>query len=278
MKTQKLTMSWAKSALPKRKKDHHKSLSGKSLIIAGSPGMYGAAVLAGTAAARVGSGYTQILTDLKNFPAWKHPDFLTSDVNKMDLKKLEFTAAGIGPGLGVNSRTFSLIKNLIKKNSHAVVLDADALSVIAKNKLHPPLPSSWILTPHEGELARLMDVSSAQIKKQRLEYVLKAQKKFGCIILLKGSETLITDGEKLLKVSEGTPALSKAGTGDVLTGMITGFLAQGLAPMNAAGLAAYVHGLAARRWSRFHGDELGLLASDLLNEIPLTMKLIRSSK
>lgn len=273
-KPKKFTKSKAKQLLPKRKATQNKTHGGRALIIAGSPGMFGAGVLAATACARVGSGYTQLLCDLKKYSFQKNPDFLTADIKSKKISDLKFNAVAVGPGLGVGRKTLNSIGQLLKLKSSYVVLDADALSVVAKNKIFP-LPKSWILTPHTGELARLMGVTSATVQAAPLKWLTKAQKKYNCVILIKGHPTYVSDGAKALSISTGTPALAKAGTGDVLTGIITGFMAQGLKPLEAGALAAFVHGMAARRWEKSKRDPLSLLASDLLKLLPETLYTLR---
>ena len=124
---------------------------GKSLIIAGSEGMFGAAVLAASAAARVGSGYVILMTEQKKFSSVAHPDFLVSDWKKKKISDIKFTAVGIGPGLGKSALALNLLKQLLKLKIKNVVIDADALNLCAENKIQS-LPKSWIATPHEGEL------------------------------------------------------------------------------------------------------------------------------
>jgi NAD(P)H-hydrate epimerase len=166
-----------------------------------------------------------------------------------------------------------LLKDPKAKN---IVIDADALNICAENKWLS-LPSSWIATPHEGELARLLEVSARSIRKDRISAAGKAQKKLGCVVLLKGHKTLVATSRKIYEIQSGNAALAKAGTGDVLTGMITGFLAQGLSSVEAACLGAFVHGLIADRWVQAGNDPLSLLTSDLLAALPQTLSWIRKS-
>ena len=158
------------------------------------------------------------------------------------------------------------------------MLIADALTVSAKERLFP-LPKTWILTPHEGELSRILNISAAKIRKDRTKYLRLAQKKCGCIVLLKGHETLVAAATEIYKIDTGNVALAlaKAGTGDVLTGMITGFLAQGLTPLNATLLGASLHGKIADDWVlRAKKDYLSLMASDLVDLIPTTLHRLRT--
>lgn len=272
----KFTGTRARKLLPKRKKTDSKIAGGKSLIIAGSRGMFGAAVLAATAAARVGSGYVILMTDKKNFSSVRHPDFLVVDSKKKKINAVPFTAAAIGPGLGVSASALNLLQQLLQFKIKNVVVDADALNLLAQHKIGY-LPKTWIATPHEGELSRLLGVPAEVIRKDRVVYIKKAQKKLGCIVLLKGSKTLVATTEKIFEIQSGNKTLAKAGTGDVLTGMITGFLAQGLSSEDAACLGAYVHGCMADQWLKDKKDYLSLMASDLLIELPRTLKKMRNN-
>lgn len=263
--------------LPKRNKSDSKLSGGRSLIIAGSEGMFGAGVLAASGAARVGSGYVILMTDLKNFCATKSPDFLTADWKNNKIKDLHFSAIGIGPGLGQSAQAMKLIRQVLKLKVKSVVLDADAFNICSQKKLYP-LPKTWIVTPHEGEMARLLKVKPEVIKKNRLESIKLAQKKLKCIILLKGYKTLVSTGKNIYIIQSGNKSLAKAGTGDVLTGIITGFLAQGVSSKNAACLGAFIHGKIADDWIRNKNDYLSLMASDLLTKLPKVLYQLRSKK
>ncbi|MBS1986242.1 MAG: NAD(P)H-hydrate dehydratase [Bdellovibrionales bacterium] len=268
----------ARALLPIRPHTSNKSHGGRSLIIAGSRGMYGAAVLAATAAARSGSGYTTVaISDAPTFPSQRHPDFLIRNALRLSSSDFEKCAVAIGPGLGRTARTLQLLRKLLRSAPSRVVVDADALNVAAqKSKLK--FPSTWILTPHEGELARLLGLSAHQIRHNRLRYAQVAQKQLGAIVLLKGFHSLICDGHRTYQIQSGNAALAKAGTGDVLTGIITGLLAQGLEPTKAACLGAYLHGFIADEWIAQRRDVLSLLASDLLEQIPFALKKLRGTK
>lgn len=271
----KFSLQNAKNILPERKKTDNKTAGGKCLIIAGSRGMFGAAVLAATAAARTGAGYVILMTDQKKFSSVKHPDFLLVDYKKQKLADLKFNAVAIGPGLGQSAHTLKILKQLIKLNVTNVVIDADALNLCAKHQLYP-LPSSWVATPHEGELSRLLKVSSSSIKKNRIQSAQKAVKKLGCTVVLKGNQTVVATTKKTFIVNSGNPALAKAGTGDVLTGIIAALLSQDLKPVDAACLGVFIHGWLADQWIKNKKDHLSLMASDLLALLPEALYQIRN--
>lgn len=267
----KYLLKKARVDLPIRKNHDNKTRGGKCLVIAGSKGMQGAAVLTATAASRAGAGYTYLLNS--EYSNIRHPDFLSV---KGVPDFLNYQGIAMGPGFRNPSKIRLYIHKMIQLGCQNVVLDAEALNVVAI--LKRKLPPSWILTPHEGELSRMLNISSSEIRKDRKKYVVLAQKKFGCVILLKGPRTLIADAADCWQIQSGNPALAKAGTGDVLTGMITGFLSQGLQPSVAACLGSFVHGFMADRWIRSRKDILSLMASDLLNELPSALFFIRKKK
>jgi ADP-dependent NAD(P)H-hydrate dehydratase len=272
----------ASGMLPKRLARSNKTDGGKTLIIAGTDGMFGAAVLCATAASRVGAGYVYLMTDSKKnsakYSALRNPDFLTIDLKKLKQqvknKSHSFSAIAIGPGLGQSTRAKKLVSTLLKSKFPQVVADADALNIIAKTKIKN-FPKTWILTPHEGELGRLLGVTSGQIKKERRHFARLAQKKFGCIILLKGHKTLVASPDHLTEIHSGNAALAKAGTGDVLTGMIAGFLSQGLSAEDAAKLGAFIHGRIADEWMK-NKDVLSLMPSDMNLMLPEVLRKIRN--
>ena len=265
--------------LPRRTKSSNKTDAGKVLIIGGGEGLYGAGILSALAATKSGAGYTHLMTDLVKFPWIKFPDFILHPIKISELKNKEDFFIGIGPGLGITEKNHRLIKYLIQHNFKNIIADADALSLIAKYDI-APLPSTWILTPHEGELARLLNISAGVVKKDRKLSIKMAQAKFNCTILLKGAMTLIMNQEtkKITAIHEGTPALSKAGTGDVLLGMIAAFRAQGLASADACLLASYIHGKIAQEWEKKGNDQLSLRPTDLIERLPKMIKMVRLKK
>lgn len=270
----KVDRRYIKKVIPARSKSSSKIEGGKVFIVAGTAKIRGAGILSSFAATRSGAGYTHLMTDLINYPWRSFPDFIVHKFSLRELKKHTDDVIAMGPGLGISESKRKLLCFLIKAKVEKVVLDADALTMLATMK-KTTLPSSWILTPHEGELARLLGVTSAVVKKKRQEHLIMAQKKFGCVVLLKGADSLISDGTRLLKVSSGTKALAKAGTGDVLLGMIGAFYAQGLSPLDATALAAFVHGEASADWLKKGNDHLSLRPMDLIEELPKTLLKLR---
>ncbi|MEA9357652.1 NAD(P)H-hydrate dehydratase [Bacteriovorax sp. PP10] len=266
----------AKNLIPKRSKLSSKIDGGKVLIVAGGAGLHGAGILSALAATRSGAGYTHLMTDLVKYPWVKFPDFILHKFSLTELKKNSKDVIAMGPGLGTAESKKKLLRFLIKSKIEKVVLDADALTMLSTMKVKQ-LPSTWILTPHEGELARLLGVTSTSVKKKRVEHLIMAQKKFGCVVLLKGAESLISDGKRIQKVSNGTVALAKAGTGDVLLGMIAAFYAQGLNQVEATVLGTFIHGQASADWMKKGNDHLSLRPMDLIEQIPKTIFKLRGN-
>jgi NAD(P)H-hydrate epimerase len=265
-----------KRLLPVRKNTDNKTAGGKCLIIAGSELMPGAARLAAKAAARMGAGYVYIAVDFKKKPKLLDPDFLPVDINKK-INFANFSSIAIGPGLGHGPRTVRLLKNILKSGASRVVIDADAITALADHQTLLPLPSDWIITPHAGELSKVLLLKKSLRADERKGILNRAQKKIGCILLLKGNPTYLSDGSQSVSVKYGNKALAKAGTGDVLTGMIAGFLSQNCEPFNAAVAAASIHGLIADEWIKSN-DYLSLMASDIIEAIPRTLTKIRNLK
>ncbi len=262
--------------IPKRKTLSNKSDGGVALIVAGGAKFMGAGLLSALACTRSGVGYTHLMTDLVHYPWVKFPDFIVHKFSLATLKKHSGNVIAMGPGLGTEKSKARLLRALLKIGAEKVILDADALSILSQMKVKT-LPASWILTPHEGELARLLHVPVKDVKTNREHYLQKAHLKFGCVIVLKGYKTLLASKGKITYASFGSVALAKAGTGDVLLGMIAAFRAQGLEAYEAAALGVLIHGTAAKDWEKKGNDHLGLRPTDLIDQIPQTIKRLRST-
>lgn len=247
----------------------HKGMFGHSLIIGGSFGKMGAVQLAAKAALRSGSGLVtayvpqigvsilqtalpEVMVETDNFngKVFEEIDFQT-----------EATAIGIGPGMGTDEKTVTAIDAFLKSQKAPMVIDADAINIIAKRpSLMEQVPALSVFTPHPGELERLVGKWDNDFDK--LEKTAKFAKEHNVIIVIKGAHTITIYDMKLYINTTGNPGLSTAGTGDVLTGVITGHLAQGYHPMEAAMLGVYFHGLAADIAVNQYGIE-GLIAGDV---------------
>ena len=260
-----------------RKPSSNKARHGHALVLAGSPGTWGAGVLSAMAAFRVGAGYVTLASGEEPVGILgQHPEIMTAEAKSPKLwEKPKWTAAAVGPGLGTGTGTgtLELIEKL--KDYEKVVLDADAITVIAQKKLWP-LPSTWILTPHAGELSRITGRSAQEIEADRFAAAEEAAELLGCLVLLKGYRTVVSAQGKTTVVLSGNAALAKAGTGDTLTGFIVGLMAQGLEPREAALTGSYLHGLLADEWVSSGRDASSLVASDLADRLPKLLKRIHS--
>ncbi|NQZ01083.1 MAG: NAD(P)H-hydrate dehydratase, partial [Bdellovibrionales bacterium] len=240
----------AKRYLPQRKDASNKSNHGHLLVIAGSPKYWGAGVLACTAGYRMGSGYVTWASQQKPIEELKSiPEVVLVEYSSELLAEREWSAVAVGSGLGVNTETGKIMRDLIERGVKNVVVDADAITVCMEEKLFP-LPESWVLTPHSGELSRLLKISSHEIDKDRFAAAHQGSEVAGCHVLLKGFRTVIAFRDRAMVVNAGNSALAKAGTGDVLTGMIGSLLAQGLETLQAAATGSYIHGRLADEWVR----------------------------
>jgi NAD(P)H-hydrate epimerase len=267
-----------------RKADSHKGHFGHLLVVAGSPGKTGAAAMASEAAVRVGAGLVTLgvpkslnpilevkLTEVMTEPLAENVDgVLGPEALKGLLKIMESkTALALGPGLSTLEGPSELICELLLTSSIPVVIDADGLTIVAKNpdvlkRAKCPL----ILTPHPGEMARLMGISVPQVQADRVGVSRLLAQEFGVIAVLKGAATLVAlpDGHLFVNPT-GNPGMATGGMGDILTGLIGGLLAQGVEPAEAAKSAVFMHGLAGDRCAQKWGPA-GYLATDLLPEIP----------
>lgn len=253
----------ARKLLPPRQPGANKSHFGRLLIVAGSAGMGGAAILAATGAARMGVGYVTICSPddkvLRQMPS----DFLQLSwkaLQHQDLKK--FSAIVVGPGLGRKAPLKNFLQRGLEEKWPKVLLDADAFYPCIDHRLWP-LPEGWLLTPHSGELSRILGSSPEEVERDRIQAAISAQKLTGAHIILKGFHTVLRSQKKSYIIYSGNAALAKAGTGDVLTGFIGSLMAQGLSTDVAAALGVYLHGRIADRWLAKGGSQRTLMASDL---------------
>ena len=231
-------------------------------------------MLSAKAALRAGSGYVTIAQFDAPVASLRNPDFIVRDI--VEGIKFQNDAILIGPGFGVNEKTAALITAMKNQKITKVILDADALTVCAQWNLFP-LPSSWIVTPHTGELARCLKTSVEEVNEDRIEALRKAIKLCQCTVLLKGHGTLVGRENKIYQIFTGNSALAKSGTGDVLAGIITAFRAQGLGAASAALLGAYVHGACADLWVAKEYDPLSMTASDVIELLPEVLHRVRTS-
>lgn len=254
-------------ALPPRDRSSHKGRFGHVLVIGGDEGMGGAARLAGEAAARVGSGLTSVATRAMHVPAViaACPELMVRRADsRSDLEPLLERASviAIGPGLGRSAWGRELLGRVLETRG-PLVLDADALNLLAEE---PVRHDAWVLTPHPGEAARLLDTTTRVVQQNRFAAVEALASRFGGTCVLKGAGTLVRGAEETGICPAGNPGMASGGMGDVLTGVIAGLLAQGLGLTEAAELGVCLHAAAADR-AAANGGERGMLATDLLPEL-----------
>ena len=275
------------SWLPRRKTGTHKGDFGRVLVVAGSVGMAGAAILTATACLRTGAGLVTLAVpgQIHDAVTAKVPEIMTLPLphkdgvlsgNALDdiLEKLKnVDVLAIGPGLSQNRETTELVQRLLPQVKIPLVLDADGLNALAGDTtILKDITAPMILTPHPGEMARLLGVSTSEVQQQRLALALQQAKSWNLTVLLKGARTLVAAPDGTLYInSTGNPGMATAGSGDVLTGIIAGLIAQGLEITPAAAAGAYLHGMAGDRGSVDLGT-YGLLAGDILNYLPQCIK------
>jgi NAD(P)H-hydrate epimerase len=236
---------------PPRNKFSHKGSYGHALLIAGSYGKIGASVMASRACLRAGAGLLTVHTPKTGniiLQTAVNEAMVNTDVNEFiitDFPDLEpFSAIGVGPGTGTGNKTAKAVASLLEKSKVPLVIDADGLNILSERRdLLEILPANSILTPHPGEFRRL--AGEIHDPYERLELQIEFSKKNHCIIVLKGAHSIITTPQgQVFFNSTGNPGMATAGSGDVLTGVILGLLAQGFGPENAAVAGVYLHGLA----------------------------------
>ena len=263
----------ARSLFPKRSDMINKSSNGKTCIIAGRDGMWGAGILASRGAFRVGSGYVMFYSfDDPKSVLEETPEVILGSFEKLSDIYEDGMSFAVGPGLGIDERAYRLICDLKEKDCK-VILDADALSVLAKYDIKD-IPSHWLLTPHSGEMARLLGCSSFDVESDRILALKDCALKYGCNVLLKGYRTLVGNSSRVDIINSGNSSLATAGTGDVLSGMIAGFVSQGLNVLDAAGLASFLHGHTADVWIKSGKSKNSMMASDVVDMLPGVLKYV----
>lgn len=282
------------ATLPPRRPSSHKGTYGHAGIIAGSVGKTGAAALAAQAALRIGAGLVTVATpsSVNDVLEAKLLEVMTVPLPETNARTLAYssldhvvtfmqarTAVAIGPGLSTHPETVELVQSLMKHLERPTVLDADALNaltgrtaLLAECKIPP------ILTPHPGEMARLeVDATTQTVNADRIGTARRFSRERGVFVVLKGARTVIARPDGLVAVCPtGNPGMATAGTGDVLTGMVVGLLAQGLSSWDAACTATYIHGYAGDLASNRLG-QAGMLASDLIAQIPYALQQLQTA-
>ena len=270
------------SLLPERPPDSHKGDYGRILLLCGSIGYTGAPALAAMGALRVGAGlvYMCVPSSIYEIEAGRLLEPIVIPVEDENgkfsvdailqigdlLPKMD--AVLIGPGMGCSDGTYHVVDWIAKKFIGPLVIDADGINVLENHiDILRGRTSPTILTPHEGEFARLGGVLTGN----RMENAKDLAEDIGCIVVLKGHETIITDGSTCYINPTGNPGMAVGGSGDILAGVITGLLGQGLSPIEASACGVWLHGAAGDLCAKEIG-QYGMLPSDMLNALPRLLK------
>jgi NAD(P)H-hydrate epimerase len=295
IETELMTGAWARAALPVRPVDAHKGTFGSALVVAGSPQYVGAAALSCTGALRVGPGIVTLacarsiypilaakLTETTFEPLDDEGGLLSAHQASEVRRALSrgYDALLVGPGLGQGAYVAAFMRALLPiltdEDVRALVIDADGLNNLAKvERRWETLAVPAVITPHPGELSRLSGIETAEIQRDRLAAARKCASEWGVTVVLKGANTVVAAADGRARLSPfANPGLATGGTGDVLAGAITGLIAQGMEPFEAASLGVYVHGLAAELVRRELG-EAGMLAGDVAAALPRAIRELR---
>jgi len=254
------------SLVPRRSEGDTKYTAGSVLVVGGSRGMTGAVCLAAEAAFRADAGYVAVAVPEETLPVIETllVEAVKAPRERVDELAKRASALAVGPGLGRGHEERALVRRLLADLELPAVVDADALFELEA----ADWPAARVLTPHAGELGRLLGEESSWVDAHRLEAARRAVDRYRCVVLLKGPGTLVAaPGEGVLVCAAGTPALATAGTGDVLTGVIASFLAKGMDARLAAAAGAIAHGRAAE----LEPHQVGLVASDVIDSLPLAL-------
>ena len=267
----------------------HKGTYGHVLVVAGSRGMSGAAILSAGGALRGGAGLVTVATPdvVQPVVATAQPCALTLPLPANAEGRLgataepilmpvaaRCTALAVGPGLGGGLGVTQIVAALLTLTDRPMVLDADGLNVLGRMPAVLRRQAPLVVTPHPGEFARLTETTVAEVNAARDSAALAFAREFDVVLVLKGHASLVTDGQRLYRNTTGNPGMATGGTGDVLTGLIAALIGQGLDAFAAAQLGVHLHGLA----GDFARDELGeaaLIALDLLTYLPRAFRAAR---
>lgn len=293
IKTNLITKKEVVTYIPYHPVDAHKGSCGKVFFLAGSIGMTGAAFLCSYAGLYVGAGmvFLGIPAVLNNIMEQKLTEVITlplpDTAGHLNIEGYEriieyissVDAVGIGPGVGRNTETLELIKKVVLKLDVPMVIDADAIFALSTQpELLKEITVPVVITPHPGEMANFLGCSIEDVCRDRIGIARKVAAKYNIIVVLKGARSIIaTPNEEVWINPTGNQGMATAGCGDVLTGMIAGFIAQGISPVYATKLSVFLHGLAGDIKAEDKGM-LSLIATDILNGIPEAIKSLKDDK
>lgn len=262
--------------LPERKQNSNKSMYGKVLNISGSKNYIGAAFLSSKAVLKTGAGYNALVSDknVLHTVATMLPEsvFMSyfKGLNSIDKFNVILIGCGLGQSLCSKIRFIQFI-NKLKNTDKMVIIDADGLNILSQTNIE--LPKNTIITPHPAEAGRLLGISTEDVLADLETASINLCMKYNCITVLKTHTTIVRNDKELYVNTHGNSALSKAGTGDVLAGIIAGLSAQGLLPFEAAKTGVYLHSIAGELASK-NLTEYSVLASDVVNYIPKAIQTL----
>lgn len=267
-----------KTVLKVRDKKSYKGDFGKVLVVAGSVGMAGAAMLCGKAAVKSGSGIVRFAVPEELFHILQlgvpEATCLVRDFENV-VNIHDYEAITLGSGIGINKTNISVIKKVLNEYTGKLILDADGLNCVMRYSLYGNLKQSKadiILTPHLGEAARLLEVEKIR-EEERKDAAKEIQNAFNTIVVMKGANTFVVDDSKIYINNTGNPGMATGGSGDVLSGIIAGLAAQGYDAYDAAKIGVYVHGLAGDLCAEEIG-EIGMTAMDICEKVPAAFKIL----
>jgi hydroxyethylthiazole kinase-like uncharacterized protein yjeF len=251
-------------------------------IVGGACGMIGAPIITARAALLAGAGKVVVGFIAESYPLvdYNHPELMLSSYQHILAKIEQFDVLVIGVGFGIDSLSLQILTQFIDVLLHSncvLIFDADALNLVAKNDALRDKFSNLkhkIITPHPLEAARLLQLSKPQVQKERYECVFELYRRYNSISLLKGHLSLITAGDVIYENQTGSSALSNAGQGDLLCGLIGAFIAQGMDMLNALRFAVYIHGLSSDELVKKYTGYNGITASDTMYQVPATLNRI----
>ena len=260
-----------KSLIPERKLYGHKGNYGRAIVIAGSRGFTGAAFITTECTVRGGAGLVTLICSSREIQTVLENKVIeamttTIDDEKIDgiLKKADTIA--IGPGIGTRIDQYNMLKDVISKSNCPIILDADGINIVSDNKeILSELKGRCIITPHPGEMARFLNKDIKEVEADRIEIARSTAEKYGIVILLKGYNTIITNGNKVYINPTGNSKMASGGMGDALTGIINAFVSQGLELIDAALISAYIHGKIA---DDLGGENYIINARDIIEKLP----------
>ena len=280
-------MRWRQQLLS-RDPDTHKGDYGHCLIVGGSPGLSGAVCLAASACLRIGAGLVTVgiprdlsqifevkLTEVMSLPLdSSHGIISCGCFSKVEdfISRRRINSLALGPGLSCNGSVKKLVERIISEIDIPVVLDADGINAVADDlRVFEKAKAKVVLTPHPGEFSRLIKKDTGEIRANRKKLAKDFALRYNLVLVLKGSGSLITDGERLFENKSGNPGMATAGSGDILTGMISGLVSQGLDLLEAARLGVYLHGLAGDLAAE-DKTQGSLIASDIIDFLPKAIR------